>query len=100
MGFKVDQTRPTGWTHVVLNYIGPNDGEGIRVYYNGTEVANATTNSDGTYSTGDGRIVVGRYLFLWDGHCDMWYPSLQIDELTFFNKALSTTDITAMYNGV
>ena len=29
--------KPTGWFHIVLNYIGPNN-EGIRIYYNGTEV--------------------------------------------------------------
>ena len=40
-------THPTlaGWTHVVLNYIGPNNGEGIRVYYNGTEVYSDTDKS-------------------------------------------------------
>ena len=26
------------WTHVLVNYIGPSDGEGIRIYYNGTQV--------------------------------------------------------------
>ena len=26
---------PTGWFHVVFNYIGPEDGKGTRVYYNG-----------------------------------------------------------------
>ena len=24
---------PSGWTHVVLNYIGPNNGQGIRIYH-------------------------------------------------------------------
>ena len=80
----------------MLNYIGPNDGQGIRVHYNGTEVANDTTKSEGTYSTGDGRIVVGRYY----SHRDVRYTSMQVDELAFFNKALSTTDIKAMYSSV
>ena len=71
-------------------------GEGIRIYYNGTDVASHTIKTDGSYPAGDGRIVVGR------GYTDRdeLYASVQIDELAFFNKALSTTEITAMYNAV
>ena len=68
----------------MLNYIGPDDGQGIRVY--GMEVVNDAT-GDATRSAGDGRIVVGRY-FTDD---DRYYMSMQIDELIFFNKSLSTT---------
>ena len=35
--------KPSGWFHIVVNYIGPDEGEGIRIYHNGVEVANATT---------------------------------------------------------
>ena len=87
---------PTGWTHIVLNYIGPNEGEGTRVYYNAAEVASDTTKSEKTYPTGDGRIVVGRYYT----DEDRYYMSMQIDELIFFNKTLSTTDIKHLYNAV
>ena len=38
---RVELNRPIGWTHVVLNYIGPNAG--IKVYYNGTEVGSDTS---------------------------------------------------------
>ena len=82
---------PTGWTHIVVNYIGPDDGQGIRVY--GIEVAGSTTR-DVTCSAGDGRIVVGRCYI----DEDMRYASVEIDELIFFNKALSTTDIERLYN--
>ena len=80
----------------MLNYIGPSDGQGIRVYNDGAEVANVTTKVAGSDSPGDGRVVVGR---LYTDR-DMLYVSVQIDELAFFNKALSKTDITAMYNAV
>ena len=77
----------------MLNYIGPNDGEEIRVYYNGQEEVNGVT-ADATRSAGDGRIVVGRRYIDEDSQ----YASMQIDELIFFNKALSTTDIERLYN--
>ena len=94
--FRAFSHIPTGWTHIVLNYIGPNDGEGIWIYYNGAEVVNGTTKSDGTYSAGDGRIVVGRCYI----DEDRRYASMEIDELIFFNKALTTTDIEHLYNTV
>ena len=95
-GFSASFSIPTGWTHIVLNYIGPNDGEGIRVYYNGTEVESDTTKTTRSYAPGDGRIVVGRSYT----DSDKYYASMHIDELIFFNKALSTNDIKLLYNVV
>ena len=89
---------PTRWTHIVLNYIGPDNGQGIRGYVNGQEVASGTTKHPRSYPAGDGRIVVGR--FTTDRDLDQLYSSIQIDELIFFNKALSTTDIKLLYNVV
>ena len=43
------------------NFIGPNDGQGITLYYDGAQVAGDTTKTAVTKSIGDGRIVVGRY---------------------------------------
>ena len=87
---------PIGWTHIVLNYIGSNDGEGIRISYDGQEVANSTTKDEGSYPAEDSRIVVGRSFT----DEDRRYASMQIDELIFFNTALSTTDIKVLYNVV
>ena len=80
----------------VLNYIGSNDGGGIRVYYDGLEVANDTMKSAWSFSAGDGRVVVGKIYT----NRDEGYTSMQIDELIFFNKPLSTTDIKLLYNAV
>ena len=91
--FFITSLIPTGWTHIVLNYIGPDDVQGIRVY--GMEVVSSTIR-DVSRSAGDGRILVGR------GRTDenSFYASRQIDELIFFNKALSTNDIKLLYNAV
>ena len=80
---------PTGWTHVVLNYIGSNDGQGIRGYVNGEEVASDTDKAVWSYPAGDGRIVVGRL-------CtdSSWYQaSAEVDELVVFNHSLTVEEI-------
>ena len=91
--FYASHTRPTGWTHIVLNYIGSNDGQGIRIYFDEVEVASDTTKDRRPYSIGDGRIVVGRQYT----DRDAMYMSVQVDELIFFNQSLSNTDINALY---
>ena len=78
----------------MLNYIGPSDGEGIIVYINGTEVASVTTKFGLLFSAGDGRIVVGRRFTDLDGG----YASVEVDELIYFNAALSDTDVQSIYN--
>ena len=83
---------------MVLNYLGPNDQQGIRIFYNGEEVASDMSKNPPSHSPGDGRIVVGR--FLTDRDQDQDYASVQVDEMLFFNQALSTTDITILNNSV
>ena len=58
--FFVHHSRPAGWFHVVVNYIGPNNGDGVRIFYDGVEVASETTRDPSSLPGGDGRIVVGR----------------------------------------
>ena len=81
----------------MLNFIGPDDGEGIRIYNDGVQVAEVTRKGyqpctqDQTCMP-DGTIVVGR---LETGrHRD--YCSLKMDELAFFNEALSQEEIAML----
>ena len=94
--FYTSNPTPTGWFHIVLNYIGPNNGEGIRMFINGAEVASKTTKSVSSYtpSSGDGRIIVGRTFT----NSYERYTSLQIDELVYFNQDLNTEEIIQLYN--
>ena len=92
--FGTGTPKPSGWTHIVVNYLGPNNGEGNRIYYNGTEVARSTTKTSHGFSAGDG-IVVGRYRTNINNH----YGNVQVDELIFFNEALSQDDITMLHHG-
>ena len=78
----------------MLNYIGPNNGEGIRGYINGEQVAIDTTKTPQSPLAGDGRIVIGRRFT----DVDEKYASVQVDELIFFNKSLKTAEIDAIFN--
>ena len=59
-----------------------------------TSRANNTTKGSGSRSAGDGRIVVGRYY----SDRDERYVSVQVDELIFFNAALTNDDVQLIYN--
>ena len=65
------------------------------MYYDGQDVER-DTGKDHTrsYLLGDGRIVVGRL------HTDQdhFYSSAQVDELIFFNAALTDIDVQLIYN--
>ena len=94
--FKVASSNQQGWTHIVLNYIGPNEFEGIRMFINGQEVEGTATKSGEPNSPGDGRIVVGRS---YTDH-DYYYGSMQVDEVIYFNKALSRDQISDLHLSV
>ena len=86
----VDKPSP-GWTHVVLNYIGPDDGQGIQIYMDGVQTENDTTKTTVLYTLtlGDGKVVVGRRCT--DRNQD--YASVEIDELVFFNSNINMAQI-------
>ena len=92
--FDVLLVRPTGWFHIVLNYMGTGDNEGITLYMDRVEVSSDTTKYAGPYLPGDGRIVVGRVYT----DSDQLYSSVQVDELLFFNRNLTLNEITSLAN--
>ena len=87
--FQTTESQPPGWTHVVLNYIGPNDTQGIRIYHDGVQTGSSDIKVAGTYSPGDGRVVVGRNGY----NQDSGYAGVDVDELLFFNEKLSDQEI-------
>ena len=72
-----------------MNFIGPNDGEGFRVYHDGVIVRNETTKQSGGGVQNNGRLTIGRQLTDYDAS----YVDIQVDELMIFNKALTLTEI-------
>ena len=71
------------WTHVALNYIGPEEGQGMRVYYDGTLTGNISAKTSSTYPAGEGRIFIGRFFLDLD---HIGYGNIDLDERLFFNE--------------
>ena len=81
--------RPMGWFHIVLNFM----GNIMRIYLDGV-VRSTLPILSSSYVRGDGRIVIGRRF----SELDSNYPSAQVDELLFFNRALNETEVTALFS--
>ena len=95
--FYETHPRPSsGWFHFILNYIGPDNGEAIWMYIDGSDVGNYTSKSGGPFSAGDSRIVVGKTYTRLNGQ----HTSVQLDELIFFNQTLTNTEVQSIYNSV
>ena len=83
------------WFHAVLNYLGKDvDMGGFNVYHNNKLVGPRTNYYPKESSSGNSQVVLGRQ-FTDD---DNSYTSVQVDELMFFNRNLSASDIEAFYN--
>ena len=91
--FYKSRPKTTAWTQVVLNFHGPNNGEGITVFFNGAAIARDASKFIGRYSTGDGGIVVGRFYT----NRDQRYTSVEFDELVSFNNSLTLEEIKYLY---
>ena len=87
-------TKPSGWTHIVLNYLGPGAGQGIEVYQGGVlAVRRYDFRSGGSRGPGDGRTVLGRFHTEVDGN----YGGFVMDELLFFNNKLSAEQVEKIH---
>ena len=83
------------WTHVTLNYIGPNEGQGIRLYQNGVLVGNDTEVGTNTYSMKTGKVVLGKCY-----NNQQPTNNVDVDELMFFEEVLSQSEVEKLYNNV
>ena len=80
---------------MVINFIGPNEGQGIKIYHDGVEVGSDTTKIASQFNHhSPGKITVGRY----NSNVDWGYCSVQMDEIAFFNQHLSQAEITLLSN--
>ena len=83
------------WVQVVLNYLGQDvDLGGINVYNDKEFIGSKTNGIAQESSSGTSDVVLGRRFTDDDGS----YTSAQVDELMFFNRNLSESDIEAYYN--
>ena len=91
----------TNWRHIVMNYLGPVSGEGLRIYVDGdlSSMHAAALKDGGSYSPGDGNVVLGRYYEDFYDDSDP-YTGAYIDELLFFNTTLYDGHIVALANNL
>ena len=85
---------PDVWTHVVVNYIGPDNGQGIQIYYDGQIRDSNEAKQTSMFETGNGFIAVGKRLH----DKQEGYASLEIDELALFNTTLSDDVIMQLFD--
>ena len=80
---------------MVLNYLGPDDGQGIKISVNGKSANESYYQAlETTVPSGDGRVAVGRYQIADND----FYADIDVDELLFFNEALTDVEITQIRN--
>ena len=82
-----------GWFHLVVVYLGPNNGQGLVVYINGTNKRRDTLRYEDVHLTGNGELVIGRRCT----NLDHSYTSVAVDELTLWNRELSAKEIKNLY---
>ena len=87
--------KPSGWTHFVVNYLGPDKGHGIQIYYYGLFQKSSGTKEETSGSeAGNGLTAVGRR----DYNKHEGYASLEINELVFFNMKLGDDQIMQLFD--
>ena len=91
--FNVGINNSPEWIHVTMNYMGPEDGQGIRIYRDGRGVAeDKEKTSSSMAAPRDGMIVAGR---LFTNTYNL-YATFNLDELLFFNSVLNE-EVNAIY---
>ena len=90
--YKGFAPKPAGWFHIVLNINGTSTEQAIRIYHDGTKAGQDTELEEDTQKEGNGRIVIGRRF----SDLDDKYASVAVDELLFFNEALSEEEIVML----
>ena len=90
-------TSRTGeWINITGVYTAESGGESavndISVYLNGVRVDDATSNGAGTY------VAIGSVAPLWIGRLSSAYANGSIDEVAIWNRALSSNEVSEIYN--
>ena len=79
----------SGWTHIAVNYIGPDNGQGFRLYRDGVLAQIGFVKQAGGYTSANNTMRLGQLP-------DNFYGDIVVDELLFFNKVLNETFISQL----
>ena len=83
------------WFHMDFVFHGPNNGQGITVHLNSQSVTASSKAANNIFpNKATGEVAIGRlYMDL-----DQQYSNVMADELTFWNRQLSKTEVEALRN--
>ena len=82
------------WVHLVMNYIGPRNGQGFQVFQDGTLAGGTQSRGHFDATPGNGSLVLGKRYVNEDDN----YAWIDVDELVFFNRKLTAQEVTKIYN--
>ena len=85
------------WIHIVVNFIGPGEGQGIRIYHDGNSANEDRWTRTVGKTSGDPKNInfyIGRFASISIPHV----VSVEVDELYFFNQALTAAEIKILSN--
>ena len=101
--FEFLEPTTSGLVHAVLNFIGPNEGQGIRIYNDGKLIGNDTTKYNGSFAQSNGRIQIGRLdtRFLNDlSSTAPFFAYVEVDELSIYNRTLTEPEIILLTQNI
>ena len=91
--FHVEKANLFGWFHLGVVYLGPNNGQGLIVYVNGTAAGRGTTRVADVNQQGNRQLVIGKKFI----NSDDDYSSVAADELTLWSRELTVQEIEDLY---
>ena len=75
------------WHHVAMSYDASNN---VKIYLDGTRIVSKNANSPGDFFD---QVHIGHY-----GNTGSFFAKSLVDDFRIYNKALSASDVTALYN--
>ena len=82
------------WMHLVINYVGPGNYQGFDLFQDSTLVEGTQSGGNFDATPRDGRLVLGKKYVDEDDN----YAWIDLDELVFFNRKLTASEVMKIYN--
>ena len=82
----------THWFHLAMIFHGPNDGQGMSIYHDGSLFRHDSSKMSRNFTESSGNVIIGKRYADRDGD----YGSVMVDELTFWDRQLLLEEIQAI----
>ena len=100
--FEFFEPPTSGGVHTVLNFIGPKEGQGIRIYNDGKLIGTDIIKFNASFTQSDGRIQIGRADLNVAGTANtmQFYASVEVDELSIYNRTVTEPEIILLKQNI